>query len=269
MPVFPNNDRWNLPDACDNLGSPYAVRDFFHLRGTLSRRCILSGQDEESPTPCYGNTELDELIAQASFLGLKVFLDLPFNHFGHNYWFYDLLNVTTIRDRVASGQSLDDLWNFDATFEQSLLYPSIRENPAQMRNSFGDPDFNSFLQKCPTLNGLDLVRGFNMWKVAFDHERQNFNCNNNTFLEQNLFGFYLGSNSWDPAAKYGDFFTNNWVDVKFLFHRMDNVAHQWEFARVREYLFRVMNYWVSRGISGFRLDHTTDPNSGMSADEWL
>ena len=31
MPVFPVNDEWNLPDACDNLGSPYAVRDYLHV----------------------------------------------------------------------------------------------------------------------------------------------------------------------------------------------------------------------------------------------
>src|SRR5262249_39645052 len=38
--------------------------------------------------------------------------------------------------------------------------------------------------------------------------------------------------------------------------------------RNREYLFRVMNYWVSRGVDGFRLDHTTDPITRLSPNVW-
>jgi len=38
--------------------------------------------------------------------------------------------------------------------------------------------------------------------------------------------------------------------------------------RNREYLFRVMNYWVSRGVDGFRLDHATDGDSGLSPNTW-
>jgi hypothetical protein len=29
-----------------------------------------------------------------------------------------------------------------------------------------------------------------------------------------------------------------------------------------------MNYWASRGVQGFRLDHTTDADSGMAPNEW-
>jgi hypothetical protein len=29
-----------------------------------------------------------------------------------------------------------------------------------------------------------------------------------------------------------------------------------------------MNYWTSRGVDGFRLDHTTDGDSGMGSNEW-
>ena len=92
MPLFPNNDQYNLPDACDNLGSPYAVRDYFHIQGKLSRDCIAQGRDENSfedsgsanpgtrvatPTPaCYGNVSFDRVIQDAHRRGLKVMLDL-------------------------------------------------------------------------------------------------------------------------------------------------------------------------------------------------
>jgi len=268
MPMFPNNDRWSIPDACDNLGSPYAVRDFYHLRGTLSRRCILLGQDEETPTPCYGNQEFDDLVSQANTLGLKIFLDLPFNHLGHNFMFYDTWNVTTIRDRVTVGQNLDNLWNFDATYDPALLHPVIRDDALEFGLTARDPDFKNFVRQCPGVPKSKIIKAFNMWRESFDYERSNFNCNAD-FLEQNLFGFYLGSDSFSPSSGPTSFFTNNWLDVKFLFNREDNVLHKFEYARVREYLFRVMNYWVSRGVQGFRLDHTTDPNSGISPNEWL
>jgi hypothetical protein len=56
--------------------------------------------------------------------------------------------------------------------------------------------------------------------------------------------------------------------VKFLFHQATNAGHSHEFLRNREYLFRVLNYWVSRGVDGFRLDHATDYYGGMAPNEW-
>jgi len=81
-------------------------------------------------------------------------------------------------------------------------------------------------------------------------------------------GFYAGANHVDPSLRLGDNFTNDWRDVKFLFHHEENGAHQWEHARSREYLFRILNYWTSRGVDGFRFDHTTDYNGGMGSNEW-
>jgi len=267
MPPFPNNDEWNIPDACDNLGSPYAVRDFFHLRGSLSNRCILASPGGKVNDTCWANTELDEIIQQANQLGLKVFLDLSFNHFGHNYMYYDYIDSVSIRDRIAAGENLDNLWNFDATFDPSLVHPVVFDDLSKVKG-VNQTAFQLLAQQCPNLEGHQIVTAYNMWQTAFDWERPKFNCSA-TFLEHQLFSHYLGSNSWDPAQFYGDFFTNNWKDVKFLFHHEDNAMHKYDFARVREYCFRVMNYWSSRGVAGFRLDHTTDPNGGMAANEWL
>ena len=74
MPPFPDNDAWNIPDPCDNLGSPYAVRDYFHIDPALARRCIAAGAG--GAEGCWANTELDSLVAQAHSLGLKVMLDI-------------------------------------------------------------------------------------------------------------------------------------------------------------------------------------------------
>ncbi|KAL6070704.1 Alpha-amylase [Balamuthia mandrillaris] len=288
MPPFPNNDVYNLPDPCDNLGSPYAVRDFFHLSGALSTQCIKKGLDEYTNPPCWANADFDKLIQQADKLGLEIWLDLSFNHFGYYYMTYDYLNYTSITTRIQRGEDLNQLWNFDKTFDPTLLHPTLMDDPrllasAIANNSFDRPTTQALIKQCPAQYKLfqsavgnqdwnnatvhRFVRLFNMWRMALPQEREAFNCSA-LFMEDTNYGFYLGSNSWDPSQGSSDFFTNNWRDVKFLYHHENNVLHNWEFVRNREYLFRVMNYWVSRGVRGFRLDHTTDPNGGMAANEW-
>jgi hypothetical protein len=282
MPLFPNNDTWKIPDGCDNLGSPYAVRDYLHARGTLSRECILKGQDEYSSTPCWGNNELEKVIAEAHSKGLKVMLDVALNHFGHNYLMYDYVNHTPIRERIASKEDLNRLWKYNETEEESLLRPELLDSAAALTAATGAGiplplqtqthklnamNLAALNAKCPNLSGDALVRSFNMWREALDSERAYFSCDPLS-LEAQLPGFYMGRNATDPSKKLGDNFTNNWVDVKFLYHHEENEAHKHQFVRNREYLFRVMNYWVSRGVDGFRLDHTTDPDGKMGANEW-
>lgn len=270
MPLFPNNDRWNLPDACDNLGSPYAVRDYFHASGMLSRACVGEGRDETSDKPCWANGELDKLIAQAHAHGTKVMLDVAFNHFGHNYLSYDQARVSVDGDRVAKGD-LDALWNFDATYDETLLHPAVLDSPAALEDlaSQSDKDralLSALKKRCAALSGDALVRSFVAYRLALPHERDQFTCDG--YLEAQVPGFYLGANNTEPSSHLGDNFTNDWRDVKFLFHHEENKAHSWEFVRDREYLFRVLNYWVSRGVDGFRFDHTTDFYGGMGSNEW-
>ena len=272
MPLFPNNDRWNLPGPCDNLGSPYAVRDYLHVRGTLSRRCISAGRDEYAQTPCWGNEALEGVIAHAHALGLKVLLDVAFNHFGHNYLMYDYGTFRPVRERISARENLERLWDHRATFEEALLHPELLDRPEKLEEqAAGNGEIHLALdalrRRCPGLAGDDLVRAFNAWRVALDWERARFSCDA-SYLEYAAPGFYLGSNRWQPSQGIGDNFSNNWVDVKFLYHHEENVGHNHEFIRQREYLFRIMNYWVSRGVDGFRLDHTTDHNSGIGPNEW-
>jgi hypothetical protein len=269
MPLFPSNDTWGLPDACDNLGSPYAVRDYLHVTGSLSRACIAGGADEYASEPCWGDTALDRVIAEAHRRGVKVLLDVAFNHFGHNYLLYGTSGVAEIRERVARHEDLDALWDFGATWEPALLAPRVVDRPAQLASLPANEaaELAALTQRCPSLSGQPLVRAYHQWRTAFDWERAQFRCGGEP-LEFQVPGFYLGRDAWDPSTGVGDNFTNNWSDVKFLYHHEDNRAHAWELAREREYLFRVLNYWVSRGVDGFRLDHTTDPSGGMTPNEW-
>lgn len=270
MPPFPNNDAWSIPAPCDNLGSPYAVRDYMHARGTLDRHCIGLGRDEYSSDPCWGNGALDRVIAEAHRRGMRVLLDVALNHFGHNYLKYDYQHFDPVRERVARGEDLNRLWDFGETYDESLLRPQLLDDPGDLDRVVSDigaqrRDLDALRAKCPSLTGDTLVRAYNAWRDAFDFERSRFSCTG--LLEYDVPGFYLGKNSWDPSTGVGDNFSSSWSDVKFLFHQRTN-WRQWEFVRQREYVFRILNYWVSRGVDGFRLDHTTDSASGMSPDEW-
>lgn len=293
MPVFPNNDAWSLPDQCDNLGSPYAVRDYMHVSANLDRFCIKAGIDdhtaEKSNLLCWGNGALDKFIAKAHSLGLRVVLDVALNHFGHNYMFYDYKTTTPIQSRLNSGQNLDSLWNYPGTYEDSLLRPQIIDTEAGL---YGAVQSEPLLQKalsevktkCPALSGDQLVRTVGIWREMMDWEKKQFTCETPPYLEFMAPGFFMGQgwSSWGgsvyphPSTGVGDNFTNNWVDVKFIYHHEFHGSVPGDprgdyynvFVRNREYLFRVMNYWVSRGIDGFRLDHTTDGDSGMGPNEW-
>lgn len=272
MPVFPNNDTWAIPDACDNLGSPYAVRDYLHVRGTLSRRCIVAGRDERSEEPCWADRELEELINTAHANGMRILLDVAFNHFGHNYLMYDAVDVEPTRDRLSRGGDLEVMWDFEATFDERLLQPEILDREQELwalaeRDPRRGAELDRLLERCPDLAGQELVVAYNTWRAALDWEREQFPCDTQ-FLEQAAPGFYLGADAFDPSTGTDDTFTNDWRDVKFLFHHESNEAHRHEFVRNREYLFRVLNYWVSRGVDGFRLDHSTDYYGGMGSREW-
>jgi len=272
MPPFPNNDIINIPHECDNLGSPYAVRDYMHIAGTLGQSCIAKGRDEYSDEPCWGNDSFDRFVQKAHNLGIKVMVDIAFNHFGHDYLLYDYSEYMPVRERIARGEDLARLWDFDATYEDHLLRPTLLDsvdklNQLAAREPSHRENLAQLKSRCPSLAGKSLVLAYNTWLNALDNERGQFSCDQNS-LESRAPGFFMGSNRLDPATHGGQFFSNNWRDVKFLYHRSGNPLKQHEMIRNREYLFRVMNYWVSRGVDGFRLDHATDGDSGLDPHTW-
>ena len=272
MPLFPNNDIQRIPDPCDNIGSPYAVRDYWHAAGTLSRACILEGRDEYSENPCWANEELREVIDEAHARDMIVMLDIAFNHFGHRYQFYDQANYAPHTNWLAQDPTGEMLWDFEATFDPGLLEPEILDNEETLREQAANyPDLQQALTtleaECPNLQGQRLVQHVAAWRAALPSERTDWNCDA-TMLEDMVPGFYLGSDTRRPSQGNGDWFTRDWYDVKFIFHRADQPQWRNEFLRQREYMFRVMNYWVSQGVDGFRLDHATDDFGGMSGEEW-
>jgi glycosidase len=258
MPLFPHNFQYDLPDACDDLGSPYAVRDYYHTRGTLAKRCIAQGKDEWSAAPCWGDPELRKVITSAHAKGVKVMLDLAFNHLGHEYLYYDYAGTKPMRDMLASGK---DLWDFQGTYDPALLKPEIVDTPAEVPAS-GLAEVKKLCGSAPKTQ--ETVRRWLMWREGFDWERAKMSCANPASLEWQLPGFYLGGDAKSPSTKLGDNYTNNWKDVKFLYNNEYNLAKQWEFFRTREFAFRVINYYTAMGVDSFRLDHA----NGLTENEW-
>lgn len=282
MPLFPNNDIWDIPSGCDNIGSPYAVRDYMHVAGTHARSCIKAGRDEYSNEPCWGNDTFDKFVAEAHKRGMSVMLDLAFNHFGHNYLMYDYVDFTPVRERIARGENLSVLSNFSSTYEAFVEKPQLLDTASKLdelakKNPWHKAQLDGLMARCPNLQGDLLVRYYNMWRDALDWERANFQCAGKdprqngaaSYLEKNLPGFYTGRNKFDPSKNLEDkAHIDDWVDVKFLFLHDEHRMAQHEYIRNREYLFRVMNYWASRGVDAFRLDHTTDKISGIDSNDW-
>lgn len=280
MPLFPNNDRWNLPTPCDNLGSPYAVRDYMHVRASLSRACIEAGLTEFDPArpetanaePCWGDDAFDAVLADAERRGVQVFLDVAFNHVGHNYLLYDTLGAVPLAERYEAGASSDTLWDFDLTYDEALLYPEVLDSPEELRafaaeNPDAGADLAALRERCPQLDAHALVGAFGAWRLAFQDERRSFSCDER-FLEYQLPGFYSSRTTQGAARDVADMQSEyGWNDVKFLHHTESGLGQR-EAWRVREYFFRVMNHWVSRGVDGFRLDHATDGFSGLSPETW-
>jgi hypothetical protein len=90
MPPF---EQYKWPDrpAVDDAGSPYAVSDFFSVRPELAASA--AGLDGEAARDA-ANAEFKAFMQKARQLGIKVILDLPLNHVGHDYRFRDLFIST-------------------------------------------------------------------------------------------------------------------------------------------------------------------------------
>ncbi|MEK7689760.1 MAG: hypothetical protein AAB425_01940, partial [Bdellovibrionota bacterium] len=189
MPLFPNNDRWALPSPGDTLGSPYAVRDYLHVSALVSRECIEKGRDEFSfedrgLEPCWGDRSFDAVVAEAQKLGLELWHDVAFNHFGHNYLFYDYAGFLPIEAALQRAGGLDGLWDFEKTFEELLLWPEILDTTAKLKHWAAlDPTLRRVLEEVRAQykaagvaepRGDELVRVVNMWRNSLGWERESF-----------------------------------------------------------------------------------------------
>lgn len=303
MPPFPNNDRRRLPEDCDVWGSPYAVRDYFHVRGSLAAACVVQGVDEygdpigtEAPSgdgtaaaPCWGDQTFEAMLQAAADEGLQVWLDVAFNHFGHDYLAYDLqgyTDVVTLLQRADARRpqaALAALQDFDATFDPALTNPVVLERTRQLPQ---DPttqaawdDVQAACENWEAWRDDERVRATVAWRLALPWERATFACDD-LRLEATAPGFYLGADARRPSRGPGDDFTRDWRDVKFLYLREDadtsapldtsTGLSQALLTRLRnrEYLTRVLLYWSSRGVAGYRLDHASGSLSGLGPEDW-
>ena len=257
MPPFPNNRSEQLPEPCDNIGSPYAVTDYFHLDPGLSRACI------SDPSACDPNAIVEPLVDQAAALDLRLFLDVAFNHFGRNYRFYDIDAAPP-----DPGLTEEQRWDFEVTFDTELLTPSLLTAASLNGSGNGIAQAASDLAlRCPELPTAQRPSAVALWRWLTPEERASFDCSANT-LERLAPSFYAGADPARPSTGPSDTYSGPWRDVRFLFHHAGQGSDRAASIRLREYLFRILNFWTARGISGFRLDHATDEANGLSPEVW-
>lgn len=257
MPPFPDNNTEQLPDPCDNLGSPYAVTDYFHLDPGLSRACI------SDPSGCDSNAVLQPLVDQAAALHLRLFLDVAFNHFGRNYRFHDVDAAPP-----DPGLTEEQRWDFDATFDTALLNPDLLTAASLTGPSTGIAQAAADLaRRCPDMQPAERPSAVALWRWLTETERAAFDCSANT-LERLAPSFYAGADPTRPSTGPADTYSGPWRDVRFLFHHDAPGPDRAASLRLREYLFRILNFWTAQGISGFRLDHATESANGLSPEVW-
>jgi len=227
LPVFPHDAR-EPPEACDDLGSPWAVRDHLHVRGSLAVECAGEATDEDGPAPCRGDAALAAVIEAAHARGLKVVLDLAVMSYGPRYHLYGLAGVRPVREWLAEGTDLKDL---DATFEDALVWPEVIDTPGEMPTD----GLGALMRLCDSIpEGAEGVRRWLMWREASEAEREAMDCEGPATLQAQLPGLLPGSEAPDGGM------------------------------RLRERLFRLIDVWLARGVDGLWLS----PAGGLSADDW-
>lgn len=257
MPPFPDNNTEQLPDPCDNLGSPYAVTDYFHLDPGLSRACIAA------PETCDPNAVMAPLVTQAEDFGLRLFLDVAFNHFGRNYRFFDVAAPPP-----APGLPERDTWDFEATYDPALLEPRLLDAAAlQAPSPELDASISELQDRCPDLAQHRRASAIAIWRWLTPDERAAFDCNA-LYLEEIAPTFFAGADPSRPSTGRADTYSGPWRDVRFLYHHDTPGVGRAASLRLREYLFRILNFWTAQGISGFRLDHATETANGLSPEVW-
>lgn len=303
MPVHPNYEQGIfLPDPCDLGGSPYSSTDFMHVRASLSDTCIEQKRDETTSRPCWGNNHVLEgsetlawpaanyfrdtperkvgdpdmrqsdfqaAINKAKDLGMNIVMDIALNHTGVDYQFHDYRDAPTYRQYVenaqAAGVPVDDyMWGLlidPNKVEMGLVFPSILDRRGEM-SSEQVAEVRK-IKGCRDADDRRLVVMQNLVNAAYSFERSRLQCDN-IQLHFNLPGFYASDrNHGEPAPNEGDVF-HEWRDVLKLYYAEGNRARMYEWVRAREFAFRVLNFWVSQGARGFRLDHA----SGVHPHVW-
>jgi hypothetical protein len=218
MPPFEHYKWPDRPDV-DDAGSPYAVSDFFSVRTELAASA--RGLDGEAAREA-ALGEFKAFMAKARDLGIKVILDLPLNHVGHDYTFRDLFITTD-----AQGNEVREVRKND--------YSQVAISDQQLAT------INHRLASPNVPNTMDVVapwmygsRAGNPWGAQ-------------SFYDRAIGGWF----EWMDTAQLNHGRRRvepyRWVEHGEKNDQQDAVI---------DWLSRVMRYWaVDMGVDGFRLDH--------------
>jgi len=136
QPVFPRTEHGRHP--VDDLGSPYGIRDFHSIDPLISRKASAlkkAGAPEEEVRKA-ADEAWEAFAAKCKTLGLRICMDLPFNHLGHNYEFKDVFSRID-----AAGREVRELRAND--------FSKVAINPEQARviaARLSDPNVPDYLE---------------------------------------------------------------------------------------------------------------------------
>ncbi|MBK8011120.1 MAG: hypothetical protein IPK13_07195 [Deltaproteobacteria bacterium] len=224
MPPFETKP-WSGRHPHDDKGSPYAVTDYFSVKRELSRdarELVAAGRDDKTggPSRDAANAEFRRFVEKAHALGIKVFLDVALNHFGHNYDF---------RDRFVDRSNGSASIHFN-DFSQVALNPEHRRIiEARLR----DPNIPKYLEYLDT---------------AFYAKKPNKDGSIDRRGAQSLNDTIAGGwGDWQDTKQlnHGGHWGNGHAETP-------------ENAAVLGWYTRMLTFWAAdMGVDGFRFDHTT------------
>jgi hypothetical protein len=216
-------EKWEHRPPQDDAGSPYAIKDFFSVRRELSR--FAQGLDGDRARD-NANGEFQAFMQMAKDYGIRVFLDIPLNHVGHNHVFRDLFVEHTPDGREVRRVELNN-------FSQVAINP---EQLATIERRLQDPQVLKFMEYlAPHMYDREGsphgARGLHDMHPGGVHWLDTKKLNHG--------GGHRGT-SWDKNEEWWDW---------------DPTASN---MKVLGWLERIMRFWaVDMGISGFRFDHLT------------
>lgn len=130
QPVFPRTEHGRHP--VDDLGSPYGIRDFHSIDPQLSRKARelqKAGAPAEEVRKA-ADEAWDAFAHKCQELGLRICMDIPFNHVGHNYEFKDVFTRIDAAGKEVAELRANDFSQVAINPEQAGVISARLADPA-------------------------------------------------------------------------------------------------------------------------------------------